>query len=254
MSIDWITVLAQIINLLVLAFILKKLLYRPVLNMIDQRQALIDAEIQKAQDATKAAQKDAAEYAQQIRQFKAQKQARLQQVEAEAGTLKSTLTTEAKQAVSARKKQWEKDLAQEQEAFNVALRNKIAQQFVVLAQDVFKDMADTSLQEQMQNCFLKKLKALPKRTVQQLTQKALQAKKVQLILAMPYTAKQTQQLVGQIKKLLALPASIRITTETDKKAICGLSLIIKDECVNWSLADYLDTLAHNLTINSETTE
>ena len=43
-------------------------------------------------------------------------------------------------------------------------------------------------------------------------------------------------------------------TETDKKAICGLSLIIKDECVNWSLADYLDTLAHNLTINSETTE
>ena len=73
MSIDWITVLAQIINLAVLAWLLKKFLYKPVLDMVDQRQALIDSEIQKAQDAAKQAQKDAASYAEQIRLFKAEK-------------------------------------------------------------------------------------------------------------------------------------------------------------------------------------
>ena len=35
MSIDWITVAAQLINFLVLVWLLKRFLYRPILNGID---------------------------------------------------------------------------------------------------------------------------------------------------------------------------------------------------------------------------
>ncbi|HAB91660.1 MAG TPA: F0F1 ATP synthase subunit B, partial [Pseudomonas sp.] len=41
MSIDWITVLAQIANFLVLLWLLKRFLYRPILDGIDAREAEI---------------------------------------------------------------------------------------------------------------------------------------------------------------------------------------------------------------------
>lgn len=254
MSIDWITVLAQIINLIVLALILKKLLYKPVLNMIDQRQALIDGEIQKAQDAAKKAKEDADAYAEQIRLFKAEKQERLQRIETEAQTLQTTLTTEIKKSVAARKKQWETNLTQEKEAFNRELRDKIAQQFIVLARQVFKDMANTTLQEQMQACFLKKLANLPKRAHQKLVEAALKEKQIKVVVALPGSAQQTKALKAQIKKILHLPTSVRITTETKARDICGLSLVVKDECINWNLADYLDTLSHNVNTHLEIPE
>ena len=254
MSIDWITVLAQIINLIVLAIILKKLLYKPILNMIDQRQALIDGEMRKAQEAAQKAKEDADIYAEQIRRFKADKQARLQQVENEAKALQINLTTEIKKNFAERKKQWESHLSQEKDAFNRELRDKIAQQFVVLARQVFKDMANTSLQEQMQACFLKKLEKMSKKTGQKLTQAALKEKQIKVILALPYTTQQIRTLKAQIRKTLHLPTSVRIATETKTKDICGLSLFIKDECVNWTLSDYLDTLTHNVNVNLETPE
>ena len=41
MSIDWITVAAQIANFLVLVWLLKRFLYRPILDGIDAREAEI---------------------------------------------------------------------------------------------------------------------------------------------------------------------------------------------------------------------
>ena len=41
MSIDWITVIAQIANFLVLVWLLKRFLYRPILDGIDAREAEI---------------------------------------------------------------------------------------------------------------------------------------------------------------------------------------------------------------------
>ena len=41
MGIDWVTFFAQIVNLIVLVLLLKKFLYRPILNAVDKRQAEI---------------------------------------------------------------------------------------------------------------------------------------------------------------------------------------------------------------------
>ena len=56
MSIDWITVTAQIANFLVLVWLLKRFLYRPILDGIDAREA----EITERMDAATRAKEDAA--------------------------------------------------------------------------------------------------------------------------------------------------------------------------------------------------
>ena len=56
MSIDWITVVAQIANFLVLVWLLKRFLYRPILDGIDAREAEITRRMAEAGEAQKKAQ------------------------------------------------------------------------------------------------------------------------------------------------------------------------------------------------------
>ena len=52
MLIDWFTVLAQLVNFLILVWLLKRFLYRPILDAIDAREKRIAAELADA-DAKK---------------------------------------------------------------------------------------------------------------------------------------------------------------------------------------------------------
>ena len=50
MLIDWFTVIAQVINFLILVWLLKRFLYRPILNAIDAREKRIAAKIADADE------------------------------------------------------------------------------------------------------------------------------------------------------------------------------------------------------------
>ncbi|MDO8425762.1 MAG: hypothetical protein Q7T01_04625 [bacterium] len=51
LGIDWRLLIAQLVNFLVLFFLLKKLLYKPVLGMLEQRRATIAQGIARAREA-----------------------------------------------------------------------------------------------------------------------------------------------------------------------------------------------------------
>jgi len=53
MSVDWVTVAAQIGNFLVLVWLLKRFLYKPILNGIDAREAEIATQMGEAAVAGK---------------------------------------------------------------------------------------------------------------------------------------------------------------------------------------------------------
>ncbi len=53
MLIDWFTVVAQALNFLILVWLLKRFLYKPILNALDAREKRIAAELADA-DARKA--------------------------------------------------------------------------------------------------------------------------------------------------------------------------------------------------------
>ncbi|HMR03616.1 MAG TPA: F0F1 ATP synthase subunit B, partial [Candidatus Competibacter phosphatis] len=56
MQIDWFTVAAQIVNFLLLVWLLKRFLYRPVLDAMAARQQKIAAALEEAQAKTQQAE------------------------------------------------------------------------------------------------------------------------------------------------------------------------------------------------------
>ena len=84
MLIDWFTVAAQVINFLILVWLLKRFLYKPILRDIDAREQRIEAQLADA-DATKAeAQQERDEFLHKNEAFDQQRAARLSQATNEA--------------------------------------------------------------------------------------------------------------------------------------------------------------------------
>ena len=58
MPIDWFTVVAQAINFLILVWLLKRFLYKPILHAIDEREKGIAAQLAEAEAKKAEAQKE----------------------------------------------------------------------------------------------------------------------------------------------------------------------------------------------------
>ena len=69
MTINWFTVLAQIFNFLLLLFILKWVLYKPIFRFMKKRRNDIKNKIEKAEEKIKEAEEKMLEYDKKIEAF-----------------------------------------------------------------------------------------------------------------------------------------------------------------------------------------
>ena len=91
MGIDLVTLIAQIINLVVLIWLMKKFLYQPVLKMVSERQALIDEQINQAHQARQQALLQEAQYTKKVAAFDAQRTQMLSEARKEVESFKEKL-------------------------------------------------------------------------------------------------------------------------------------------------------------------
>ena len=69
MKINWFTVIAQVINFLILVWLLKKFLYKPILNAVNDREKKISDELKDAASQKEAAQKEQDDFKKNSRTF-----------------------------------------------------------------------------------------------------------------------------------------------------------------------------------------
>src|SRR5471030_2938630 len=101
MLIDWFTVGAQAINFVLLIWLLKRFLYKPILDAVETREQRIAAELAGAETKKTEAQKKYAEYQLKIEQFDQQRAALLSQAVQQVSVERQRLLDEAKAAADA---------------------------------------------------------------------------------------------------------------------------------------------------------
>ena len=98
MLIDWFTVAAQVINFLILVWLLKRFLYRPILDAIDAREKGVAAELADADAKRTEARKERDEFQHKNAAFEQQRATLLSQTTEEAKAERQRLLDEARQA------------------------------------------------------------------------------------------------------------------------------------------------------------
>lgn len=247
MGIDWWTLLAQIINLLVLIWLLKKFLYKPMLKIIEQRQSLIATEIQQTKDATKEAEAQLAEYQKKVADFDLKRNALFQEAMEEANSFKEKLTGESKQAIQLSKKNWQLELSQEKQSFDEGLQNAIITNFKVFASDALHDMADESLVSRIVAKFYEQMDKMSSAERKKFADSLNQTKKV-IIETDEVLDKKTKDVLKAyiLKWCNVKDKTIKFDYKQNHALICGLSVKTGEQMISWNLAAYLEEFKNNM--------
>ena len=101
MLIDWFTVGAQALNFIILVWLLKRFLYRPILDAVDAREKRIAAELADADEKKAEAKKERDEFHHKNEQFDQQRAALMSKATDEANAERRRLLDNARNAADA---------------------------------------------------------------------------------------------------------------------------------------------------------
>ncbi|QLQ32713.1 MAG: F0F1 ATP synthase subunit B [Candidatus Thiothrix singaporensis] len=245
MLIDWFTVGAQIVNFLVLIWLLKHFLYKPVLDAIDAREQRIARREQAASDAQAAAEQVQAQLAQQQADFEQQHKALLQQAAAEAQTARQQLLDSARAEASNLRSQWQEALRKEQQSLRQSITTRTSHEVFAIARKMLAELADTELESRIVSVFIQRLHNLEAAETAQLQATEVSADFPVLIRsAFPLPANQQTALTQAVQDALHMTPDIHFAT--DPELLSGIELISNGHKVAWSIADYLEAMEAGL--------
>lgn len=146
MLIDPFTIVAQIVNFVILAVALKYFLYDRVIAAMDEREAAIAGRLSAADEREQAAITEVAEYTRRNEAFGRERHAMLEQVHTEATENRQQLLDRSRADVAEQRRRWEGSLEAEQREFERELHRRTSEQVIELSRQALSDLADTELE------------------------------------------------------------------------------------------------------------
>lgn len=230
MLIDWFTVAAQAVNFLILVWILKRLLYGPILDAMAERRRRVAAELDIARHARETAEREEEEMRRKLEELDLAGDALLAEARREAEQWKSNALASMRAEMEERQKQWLKALSRERSTISDKVRRRIGEQVVRLSEKVLRDLAGDDLEARALGDFVSRLaRSEPEadlsgdviiRTGFPLSQLVLDRLKVSI--------------------LEHFPECREVTASQDETLGFGIAMVAGDNKWEWNLASYLD--------------
>lgn len=242
MSIDWITVLAQMANFLLLVWLLKRFLYRPILDGIDAREAEIAKRMAEAGIAEQKAKTEAAQYKMQQAQLHEHKELLVTDALNNTKAQRDALLSEARTKLEQEQQDWQRFLSAERAKFNQQLQRNGEQALLTLTRKALHDLADESLEAAIVRHVGKRLVPL----ASDLIEAAGDTNVAQACTHEPLSLSDQAQLRSDLQQLLP---QLSLSFMTDAEQAAGLILRVGGAQVAWTLDSYTDELESLLSNN-----
>jgi F-type H+-transporting ATPase subunit b len=241
MLIDWFTVGAQALNFIILVWLLKRFLYKPILNAVDAREKRIAAELADA-DAKKAeAQRERDEFRRKNEEFDQQRAALLSKVRDEADAERQRLLDDTRKAADALSAKRQEALRSDANNLNQALRSRAELEVFAIARKALTDLATTSLEERMSEVFTRRLRTMDGKAKESLGEALRTASESALVCsAFDLPAEQRAAIQNALNETFS--AEVRVRFETAPNLVSGVELTTNGQKIGWSIAEYLTSL------------
>jgi len=241
MRIDWFTFAAQVINFLILVWLLKRFLYRPILGAIDAREQRIAAEVAEAEAQKAAAQRERDQFHKKNEEFDRQRAALLNQATNEAKAERSRLLDQARQAAENLRTKRQETLKLEQESLGEALTHRAREKVYAIARKTLADLAGATLEERMTEVFLRRLRELDEAGLKRL-RSAIAARHNPLMVRTAFTLPAAQRAAIETALSASLGSEVQVQFAAAPDLVSGIEVSADGQKVAWSIADYLAAL------------
>jgi F-type H+-transporting ATPase subunit b len=241
MLIDWFTVGAQALNFIILVWLLRRFLYKPILNAVDAREKLIARELADAEGKKAEAQKERDVFEHKNEEFDRQRTGLLSKAMDEAKAERQRLLDDARKAADALSAKRQQALRDDAGSLNQALRLRTEQEVFAIARKALADLANTSLEERMTAVFVDRLHALDAKAKAGLAA-SLEAGSQPAFMRSAFELPATQRAILQKAVNEAFSTEVRLSFETAPDLVSGIELTTGGQKLAWSIADYLVSL------------
>ncbi|QDU39038.1 ATP synthase subunit b [Maioricimonas rarisocia] len=254
MQIDWFTFGAQVFNFLILVALLHRLLYRPILHAMEEREADIVQRIEAAEEQRRAAQREQDEYRKLKEELASAREQYLSEARADVETWRLEAFDHARQDVDQQRQEWRRALHREQQRLLDGLRERAVRQVQQISRQVLEQLADTGLERQIVSRFIERLKTLDDGQLNPIREELGHGDGSRLVVRTAFPADEEQQhrLLQALRDLFG--DQLDIAFESTTELVCGIELIAADRKLAWNVDDYLESLDHALTVAVEHAE
>ena len=242
MLIDWFTVSAQVVNFLILVWLLKRFLYRPILNAIDAREKRIAAELADADAKQSGSPKGARRVPAQERGVRpaARRALEHRRRTRRKPNVSGSSTKRGRQPMRLSAKRQE-TLRNDAHNLNQAISRRTQQEVFAIARKALTDLATTSLEERLGEVFIRRLREMDGKAKAGLAAALKTASNPALVRsAFDLPAEQRAAIQKALNETFS--GEIHVRFETAPDLVSGIELTTNGHKVAWSIADYLVSL------------
>lgn len=245
MPIDWFTVAAQAINFLLLVWLMKRFLYKPVLRAIDAREKRIEEQLADARAQKMEALEEKEEFQRKNEIFDQERTELMNAAAEEAKSEKIRLLEEARASAEELQAKWREGLEKDASRLEEDFQSRVRKDVFFIVRKTLSDLAGEELEGKIIDLFLRRLEAMDEETRTSLAPVSKDPDgSVQLRTAFPLTEKQQKRIAQEVKRLFALKGEPKFTVEED--LLAGIELSAKGQKISWTIDDYLLSLRESV--------
>jgi F-type H+-transporting ATPase subunit b len=241
MLIDWFTVGAQAVNFIILVWLLKRFLYKPILNAIDTREKRIATELAAADAREALARKSHDEFDEKNKQFDRDRDALMAKATLEIKAEHERLLDEARKAASALLSEQRAAARNDATALMDQMMRLAAGEVFDVARRALGDLASMTLEQRLGEIFTRRLREM-KPDAKQLLDVALRAPHAAAVVCSRFSLAAQEKATIQNALNETFASDIRLIFETAPDGICGIELTVGGQKLSWSIAGYLEAL------------
>lgn len=254
MHIDWFVFFSQIVNFLILMFLLKKFLFGRIIKAMDTREAKIGAVFMEAEQSRQEAQTALDSHAKRLRDLEAGYEQMLDKNRRDAEAYQEKLLEKAREEVDFLKARWMEALRSERANFLQELRRLAGHQVYAVSRRVLKDLADLDLEERIVEVLMERIEALDEQERKKFQGSIEGGGAIVISCAFEIPPATQNKLSGVLQRFF--PGTVEIAYERSDDVLSGCELRSNGHKIAWSVKDYLDSLEESFysALHEETQE
>ena len=246
MQIDWITFVAEIINLIVLVWLLKRFLYAPINNIIQQRQNEINEKVESADALHRQAESEFQTLELEKNAFEKSLQDRQNDLTKQLSIERKETLNKIKQQANQLKIQLESEIKLQNMNLKSELEQFISRDFLRISGKIITDLTGATPMERVLNLFYEKLVNLKKSDIKNIN-KIIKNQKVIIIYSSDALSEKHQHdMTRFLRSYFEIPQKTKIQYQVLSSLILGIEIRIQDIGIDWTIKNYLDEMEQGL--------
>ena len=235
MLIDWPTTLFQIINFLILIYLLKRFLYGPIIRAMEEREKRIANAMTQARKAEEEAKKLSLDLTREKQALNDAREGLIAKAKEEVREWRENAMDSAKEEVEKLKATWVDGLNRDRQVFFTNLKKNIAEQVILIGEKVLRDLASDDLERQIVRVFLKKIDGTD-------DIKDLVTVSKDVLIQSGFAL--NDDISGELRTQLAghFPKAQDFHFELDRDLGIGIQVKVNNLKIEWNLKEYLNEL------------